>query len=442
MTLKQYIENLSKKLGEQWHAQNILQVRLHSRLTSVHELIDSGKNEYDSESKELESEIDALEKAQRILRQTAKFAHSCSERADNDVRLVQSEKIAGDRGSTVTEEIYQIDDDLKFVQRNTTINGIKYSYIKTSIGDRTNDFEKPSAEITEGFENGERTYYELHSHGGPYERIKKQLGYDYVTTASASGIKIQTKRRNPLRDWVMKETVDSENGQVITIDNPIVDKEGHIIGSHSSREQQTTHKIRGNRLAKNTIIERKCKGKDGKDIVLKSVIMNNGLGIINRTDYVNGQMITQTIMNVDKAFLTVTNYQDAHKVNSTYYTPTDYSYTSWDADNTVFFDKETGLELDEDEITGNERSNPYEIKFKKPEDLFYSQSAFMDGAYMPKELQDLLLNESSDEKATGRSYIGADDELDDNHIKVLKDIQQQREQKNDSRSSTQKQEWD
>ena len=438
MTLKQYIQELSKRLSNQWQGQISLKSRLNSQLMSIDEMVAQGKTGYDSELKQLESQIEVIENQQKHLRKTSEFVYSCATRVDSDVVHTQSERIKGDRGGTVSEEVYQLDNDMSFTQRNTTINGQKYGFMKTTIGKQTQDMSEPYAEIKEGFENGERTFYESWANGGSYERIDKELAYDDVTTTSPSGIEVQTKKRNPAKDFTRRETRDNENGTTITIDRPIVDKDGHIMGSYNFSEQQNTHKFDEEYFKKKTIIESKCKDKDGNDIVLRTEIRDNGMGIINRTDYVNGQMLTQAIMNDNEHFFAITNYQDGKKVNWSRYDGRD---GEWYMNQEKFFDKDGGYELDEEDMTGYEHRNPEEIKFERPEDIFYSQSAFMDGAYMPEELQDLLFAESFDEKATGRSYIGAKYELDDDNMKKLKDRQQQREQNRD-KSSQQKKDWD
>ena len=423
MTLKQYILELSQKIHKQWQGQINLESRLKSRLSSIEERIASGKTTDDRELKQLEMEIEILENVQPKLRETAKYVHSCSERIDSDLRHTQSEKIKGNRGNTVLEDVYQMDDDMTFTQRNTTINGRKYSFIKTTMGKQTAKMDTPYAEIKEGFENGERTYYESYANDGPYERIDTELAYDDVTTKTPSGIEVQTKKRNPAKDCTRREIRDYENGTTITIDRPIVDNDGHIMGSYSFKEQQNTHKLGEEYFKKTTVVESKCKDKDGNEVVLKSVIKDNGKGFIAREDYMNGQMITQVIMNNDAGFMAITNFQDGQKVNWAHYEGHD---GEWYMDKEKHFYKGTDVELDEEDITGDVRTNPYELNFEQPEDLFYSQAAFLDGAYIPEELQDLLLDESFSEEATGRGYIRAEYELADTKMKALKETQQPR----------------
>lgn len=437
MTLKQYIQELSKKLSKQWVAQSHLKSRLNSRLSSIEEEISSGKVGHEGELKELETRIEVLGRVQPSLSKTRSFVYSLADRVESEMKHTDSQKIKGNRGGIVSEEVYQLDNDMTFTQRNTIINGRKYSFIETTMGKKTMEMDMPYAEIKEGFENGERTYYESYATGGPYERIQTELAYDDVTTKTPSGIEVQTKKRNPAKDCTRREIRDYENGTTITIDRPIVDKDGHIMGSYSFKEQQNTHKFDEEYFKKTTVIESKCKDKDGKEIILRSEVSDNGSGIIKRVDYVNGQMTTRAIMNENAGFFAITNYQDGQKVNSAHY---EGHNGEWYMDSEKHFEKCSDIELDVDELTGDERTNPWELKFERPEDIFYSQSAFLDGAYMPEELQDLLLDESFSEKATGRGYISAEHELDDAKMRALKEKQQQREQAHNR--SSQKKEWD
>lgn len=403
--------------------------------------MESGIKGHDEELKSLETEIEVLERWQPVLLKTSNFVYSCSERADSDVKHITSEKIKGNKGCTISEESYQMDNDLKHVQRDTVINGTKYSFMKTIIGDEeyySKGHERnPYAFIKEGFENGERTYYESWANGGPREVIHKELAYDSITYAPEKGIPFKTKKRNPAKDATFKEVYDYENGTTITIDRPIVDKNGNIIGKYNFSEQQNTHKFGKEYFRKNIVIESKCIDKDGKEIIYKSIIFDNGEGIMRRDDLVNGKKVADMLINQQAGFVTVRNYKDGKEESGACYE--DYEGT-WEKTKEKYYD-EQGYEKDEDEITGSESYVADKLDLYNAKDLMYSQKSFLGGVDIPQEIQDMLNNESFDEKVTGRGYISAENELDDDKIRELKEKQQQREQ-NHNKSQQQKQEWD
>lgn len=437
MTLKEYIRELSTKISNQWLEQSHLKSRLRSRLDALENDVASGKKGLEEEIKQLEFQIDVLEMSQPKLSKTRKFVYSCSERVDNEVKQVGNVKLKGSRGNNISEKSYKMADDMEFVQRETTIDGRKYSFIKTRIGDEGLN-NNPSAYLKEGFENGERTYYESWSNGGPREVVHKELAYDTITYAPENGIPVRTKKRNPAKDATFKELYDYENGTTITIERPVVDKNGNIIGSYNFSEQQNTHKHDWEYFKKKIVIESKCKDKDGNEIVLKSVIMDNGRGIMQRDDLINGKPVTKIIMNRNENFVTVKNYKDGKDESWARYE--DYDGT-WELTKQKYYD-EIGNEKDEEDMTGNESYNPEKLELYEAKDLMYSQNAFLGGVDIPLEIQNLLNNESFDEKATGRDgFSSVEYELDDHNIRELKEKQQKREQKQ-SKDNKQQQDWD
>lgn len=441
MTLKQYIQELSRKLSKQWESQSHLKSRLNSRLNSLEENTDSEAISDNQELKQIETEIEILERVQPVLSKTRKFIFSCAEKVESALKHIGSEKIRGNRGGTISEDKYQIDGEMKYTARNTTIDGVKYSLRKITFGDELwsskGHENNPWAEVTEGYENGEQTYYEMSSNGGPYEKIEKTLAYDDVYYASESGIPVKAKKRNPEKDVTYNIVRDFENGETVTLDRPVLDSKGNILGRYNFSQTQSTHKLDKEYFEKTTVIERKCKDKDGKEIILKSEIHDNGFGILKRKDYVDGEMVTEALMNEDTNLFTVTNYKDGKKVSWAHYE--NLGDGDWEKDKEKFYIEE-GYEIDEDELTGNEKHNAYELKSSKSSrDIFYSQEAFLDGAYIPEALESLIYEESFEN--TGLNHISAEQQLNDLKVRELKEKQQKREQ-NQSKTLNGKKEWD
>ena len=111
----------------------------------------------------------------------------------------------------------------------------------------------------------------------------------------------------------------------------------------------------------------------------------------------------------------------------------------WEKDKEKFFIEE-GYEIDEDELTGNEKHNAYELKSSNSSrDIFYSQEVFLDGAYIPEVLESLIYEESFEN--TGLNHISAEQQLNDLKVRELKEKKQQREQYQ-SKNLNGKKEWD
>lgn len=87
-------------------------------------------------------------------------------------------------------------------------------------------------------------------------------------------------------------------------------------------------------------------------------------------------------------------------------------------------------------MTGDEKYNPFELKSP---DTFYSQKAFLDGAYIPEALESFIYGGSFGNK--GLNDISAGRQLNDLKVRELKEKQQQREQ-NQNKNLNSKKEWD
>lgn len=314
MILKQYIQELSRTLSRQWESQSSLKSRLNSRLNSLEENTDFMNAADNKEISYLETMIEILKRDQFLLLKTKNFVFSCSQKVESDLKHIGSEKIKGERGEIIAQECYQIDDEMEYTTRTTTIDGKKYQFRETTFGNKALDGQ-PWARVEEGYENGEQTYYEIQSRGGPYEKMEKTLAYDDVYYASESGFPVKAKKRNPEKDHTYNIVRDFEKGETTTIDRPVLDSKGNILGRYNLSKTRSTHKFDEEFFHEDTIIERKCKDKDGKEIIFKSEIEDNSysFGLVKRKDYINGEMVTEAFMNEEANLFVITNYKDGKK---------------------------------------------------------------------------------------------------------------------------------
>ena len=443
MTLKEYIKEISEKIIKQWLQQQQLKSRFNSRLDELDEKVAKGENGLDDIIKELEDKQEWLAKMNSILKKSQKLVYSCAERA---VEPVKSERIRGNKGNIISEESYRMGNDLTHVQRNTIINGNKYSLLQTTFGDY---LHTTGAYIEEGFENGEKTYYEFIVSGGGSEKVRKELAYDDVTETTSSGIVVQTKKRNPEKDVTYKETIDYENGTVITTERPILDANGHVKGNYSISEKSNTQFAADFEAEKTTIIESKCIGKEGNQLSLKSVITHKkGAYYDIREDYLNGELVTKMYLN--RKFLSVEQFEHGNIKSWAKYeygenTGRSKDGMAWEICEQFFYDK-IGNRYNSDEVAEmpeKVRENPEIIERKKEtnktknDSILFEQKAFFAGAYIPIDIRRAIVDDIFEK--TRSNPISAYKEL--HNIEELRIKQQQREQQR-SNDKKQQQDWD
>lgn len=432
MTIREFIKEKMKQIFDELHAQLSEQRNLVSSLSVKAEQL--GNIDHNNKSwDEIQFREDTIQNANKNLVKSRNLVQSFSKMAEQLQITNEQNKISGNRGNTILESYFrEINDDLETVHRQTNIDGKNYSYQETRIGKQD---EKGYAKLIEAFENGEQTYYSIESEGGPSEKIEKYLGYETIIVGSETGFPMYEKRRSPDKDTIIRTSYDYENGKTVSQESALCDSKGKKIGKYSRVETQNINSLDTEEAIKeNTVIERTFIGKDGKEIVFKSVIENTNRGLFKRKDYQNGELVTEAIMNTDNDTMRISNYKDGKMVNSSYFNS--FSYGNWHLDekNSFVYD-EDGDKKKSDEINAKDKklmtvSTPYYMsdekdEYKQKQAIFFEQTSFLDGAYISNELRELM--ETSD-FARGLNYNSAGNILNTNSVNELKQKQQKREQ--------------
>ena len=431
MTIREFIKEKMKKIFDELHTQLSEQRNLKSRLSAKSEQL--GNTDYGNKAwDELQFRIDTIEDANRKLVKSRNIAKNFGDIAEQLQITSEQNKISGNRGNTILESCFrEINDALETVHRQTTVNGKKYSYQETRIGKQD---EEGYAKVVEGFENGEQTYYSIESEGGPSEEMQRYLGYETIIVGSETGIPMYENRRNPDKDTIIRTSYDYENGKTISQESALCNSKGKKIGKYNRVQRQNINSLDPEEAIKeNTVIERTFIGKDGKEITYKSVIEDTGRGVFKRKDYQNGELVTEAIMNMDNDTMRVSNYKDGKMVNSSHFNS--FSHGNWGLDekNSFVYD-EYGDKKKSDEITDEDKrlmvaSNPYYMSDEKDEyqqkkAIFFEQTSFLDSAYISDELRDFM---QTSDFARGLNYTSAENILNNNSMRELKEKQQKRE---------------
>lgn len=442
MTIREFIKEKMKKIFDELHTQLSEQRNLKSRLSANFDQL--GNSDYENKAlDELQDRIDTIGNANKNLVKSRNLAKKLGNIAEQLQITNEQNKISGDRRNIILESHFkEIKDALETVHRQTTVNGKKYSYQETRIGKQD---EEGYAKVVEGFENGEQTYYSIESEGGPSKKMRRYLGYETIIVGSETGIPMYENRRNPDKDTIIRTTNDYENGKTVSQESALCDSKGKKIGKYNRIQSQNINSLDLEEAIKeNTVIERIFIGKDGKEITFKSVIEDTGRGVFKRKDYQNGELVTEAIMNTDNDTMRVSNYKDGKMVNSSYFNS--FSYGNWgvDAKNSFVYD-EYGDKKKFDEITAEDKKlmeafTPYYMSDEKDEyqqkkAIFFEQTSFLTGAYISDELRDFMQTSNF---ARGLNYTSAEDILNDNSMRELKEKQQRR----DAVHSKKSKEWD
>lgn len=434
MTLKEYIQNYGNKLYTQLQEQKLMKMSLYSQLQDLEKKAKQGES-VGSDIKLLKEKIAAVEGLYKRMEKMIQHVYSCAERVDKFLVKTKSDKIKGDRGNIISEAVYELGNDMSYTERKTTVDGIGYEFVSLafkrmiSFDPKTNRKDEHTISIKEGYEDGERTFYEQEG-AWDYERIEKVLAYDDVISTTSLGNKIHTKKRKPANDIEYHTTRDVD-GTKNTIDRLIIDKNGHTIGVFKLSEQRNGY-FDKNPFYRSATISRKFKGKDGNDFFFSSEIQDfftEKRGLIRRDDFLNNQRLAQVMLFGADHFATIENYRDGTLTSWARYNKLDDG--EWDLDREMYYKSGTdGLDVadpDYEEIIFEAHDNgefvyhPRKMNFDEGYEGFKSQKEFLDGGYMPEELRSLLLSETFCSEATGLNWIGVVDLLGDDSIRRIRE---------------------
>ena len=389
-TLKDNIKYLLDVISKEWLEQINMKVALNSKRNTLEEQIASGHVRYEGELQEVEDQLDALSLSHRFVSKAKERIHALLGRLGSEIEYTRTQEITyGDK--TIYEDKYQINGEINVTKRTLIKDGRKYIFQKVVFGDE----KEPYATVKVGNENGEVTYRDVR-YGGTDEVMKTTLGYDKVVDANTG---VEKQVRNPKKDRIISEINIPGKGKIRTEDGAICDARGHLIGSHHFYEEDLI-----GAEARTIVDEKKYKDKSGKEVIFRQEISSIGDSkIIKRTDYVNGEMATQILFNKEEGFLVVTNYRDGKKANwgryELQYVPKlkneEFTeYYGWKLKAKKYYD-ESGIEIDEEELTEDEKIIPSHIGSRKEislshQDILSSPMIVLGGSYAPTELLDLI----------------------------------------------------
>lgn len=433
MTIREFIKEKMNKIFTELHVQLSEQRNLKSRLLVELEQLGNTDNEYGEYFQNL---IESLENESKKLMKSRDFVKSLSNTAEELQITSEKNKIRGYRKNNIIESNFkEVNGALKVVHRETTVDGKKYSFYETKVGEK---YKKGYVKTVEGFENGEQTYYNIESEGGSSIETKRYLAYSKgIIGVTHEGLQLYGDKREPEKDTIITKTLDFENGETVSQESALCDTKGKKIGTYSQVQKQNIASFDSEEAKKrSTVIERKFVGKDGNEVIFKSVIENTGNGIHKRKDYQNGELVTEAIMNEDQDWMRVTNFKEGKKVNSSYFDSFDENGWQLNEEKSFVFD-EDGDKKKSDEITTEDKmlysvSNPSYVSTKEDESrqknaIFYEQTSFLKGVYMSEELENFMEISSF---AQGVNYSSAEHILNDSAIEELKEKQQQIDHRN------------
>lgn len=362
---------------------------------------------------------------------------------DKPWNLEQSLKFNGNRGSTILEDSYMVDDECKIVARSTTVDGKKYELYQLISGSTDNEVYRPWVESFVGLENGEQTFYGIKSNGGTFETLERFLSYDYINSTQ-NGIQNNRLKRNPSKDCTRTVIRDYQNGEMTTIESILHNKQGEKIGSYRATKQ-TGLCPSGRLLHTHTkvIISRIF-----DEFEFESDISD---GLI-REDYLNGKRVASIYGDGDEYSFIKFDEKEKRQCRAKYIKEDGNEYGKME-ENYLGRDEERTDSMMPNKVIiySPVKRRSFEVfkmsayKFLERDSSILMQDAFKNIPYLPALLTGYISQESIDGIPMTDNYgnLGTQvmSNLADDVIEPLKEKHQQREQKQ-SKDNRQQQDWD
>ena len=234
--------------------------------------IEAGEGD-DYALEDYEDKLVAVERSRGQMMEIVKIIDEIKSRQEE--LEVTSKQIPNGKGPTITEEVYNITDLIRIVQRDTMIKGSPCSYFKATIG----DYDTPSM-IAELDYDGDELVRQN------YQNLTTQSYYRYTRLLANDN-----EEHNPDKDFISITSRNVEDGYTKEVRRPILDKDGNLLGKYEENEDhvQEIGGMRHTNIVK--IMKRTVMTKDGPS-ELKSIVNKDSDGSFSRFDFLDEKQLS------------------------------------------------------------------------------------------------------------------------------------------------------